>query len=327
MHYLSVSRSLIVKRQLPVSPLASPLMKEKHSNTEDEEDDQEEEGSLSDGPAPLLLADLQSEVVDMTTSHTYFPQYSSPSAHMGDLPPHPLHSLFTTSSPWRPNQHSTMLLQQQRPPNQDHQQQLATITETPSMIPAAAPVYSSTALDSCVMNYQDSAFSSCFHPTRSGIGLLDSVCPQSSMKAKLPDASLMEMSQQEEADSGVVDTGHSRRSEGLSSEVHTHDAAPPLTLEFAHPTTFAPFSRSTPMPWITSARLNLPHAPFPSPFTLHNTNILPKLPPRLRITGSSPTRIAAPSGQYSPRAESSSPLSDELLRRKAYLKAKLNYSM
>ena len=311
---------LIVKRQLPVSPLASPLMKEKHVNTEDEEDD-EEEGSLNDGPAPLLLADLQSEVVDMTTSHTYFPQYSSPVAHMDDLPPHPLHSLFTTSSPWRPNQHSTML-QLQRPPNHDHQNQLTTITETPSAIPAA-PVYSSTAIDSCVMNCQDSAFSSCFHPTRSGLGLLDSVCPQSSMKAKLPDASLMEMSQQE--DSGVLDTGHSRTAEktkGLSSEVCTHGAVPtPLTLQVARPTTFAPFSRSTPVPWITSAKLNLPHAPFPSPFTLH-TNILP---PRLRITGSSPTRIVAPN-QYSPRAESSSPLSDELLRRKAYLKAKLKYS-
>ena len=336
-----------MKRQLPLSPLASPLMKEKHSNNKENEEEGKEEEEECDGPAPLLLADLESEVVDMTTSHTYFPHYSSSTAHMDSLSSHPLHSLFT-SSPWRPNQHSTMLHQQQRPLHQDHpMQKLPTLnsitTESPSVRPAISvgPVYSSTAsTDSCVMTYQDSAFSSCFHPTRSGLGLLDSVDHHSSTKqAKHPDVSLMEMSfhgQQEEADSGILamaDTEHPRRiekSEGLSSSPavttqHGPSVPTPPSLEAAQPTTFvpvAPFSRSTPMPWITSTKLNLPHTPFPSPFTLHNANILH---PRLRNTASSQTRIVP---QYSPRAaECSSPFSDELLRRKAYLKAKLKFSM
>ena len=320
-------------------------MKEKHCNTEgtDDEHDRKEEGQEEgdetglDVPEPLLLADLQSEVVDMTTSNAYFPLNGNSTAQVESISARPLHSLLT-SSPWLPRQHSTML---HRPPQ--------------------------ASADSGVINCQDSTSSS-LHPTKSGIDLASLTSHPSSLRPnKLVDSSesMMEVSvrgrhQVNDTDSGILamsrsGTGYQNGDENAkieaSSLAHSLKTTPiistlppsppppppplPPPLPVRAPSSLrgaTPCSRDTPMTWLSTAKLNLPHTSSSSNriFTTENTDILPT---KLKVSSSSSSSScplstnSVTSNQHYTHKANTSPISDELLRRKAYLKAKMNFSM
>ena len=95
-----------MKTQLLLSPLASPVFRE------NEEENEVMESLCDDVPEPLLLADRQFDICDMTNtataSSTSFFFSSSCAGYLEGMATRPIHSL-NDGSLWQPKQHSTML--------------------------------------------------------------------------------------------------------------------------------------------------------------------------------------------------------------------------
>ena len=386
-----------VKRQLPISPLASPVFKEKHGRSREEKIEVEKEEDSSHGvPEPLLLADLQSDVCEVSNTAS-----SSSSSSYGDylegVATRPVHSLIGSSS-WHPKQHSTML---QQPPRSILVQRSAAGIASASLTHGqnmshtkGVPQFRSALVDSGVVNNMTSSHSILMSkpnpalPCQNATTAIPSLNLSRSSEGKIADdsISMMEVSIQackgghefEDADSGILATSttgqlcalnrnpqeQSRITPSSSSSSLEAAAAaapkqippppppPPVvtTTTMTNPGSAKSAQHTTPLKWMASVDLHLHHTEQPlmenkiftknRQLALQNASILPS---RLKIFPSSSSSSTPNQGEVTPlyhgatTVPDSTPtrhhgnkvrgrlFSDDLMKKKAYLKAKLKF--